>query len=258
MTPVSLHARRTGSGEPLVILHGLFGSGDNWRTLAKRFAKRFDVHVPDLRNHGRSPHTDEMSYRSMAEDVLAYMDRLRLDAANLVGHSMGGKVAMTCAFMYPEAVRRLVVADIAPRPYPAMHNDIFDALTSLDPSRLDNREDAETLLEHQLPQARVRQFLLKNLHRRKQGGFEWRMNLPVLEKSYDDLRSWPSFGTGSFPEPTLLIWGTESSYVTDDDRDSFFESFPLARFASLEAGHWLHADDPDGFYEAVWDFLTDS
>ncbi len=199
-----------------------------------------------------------MSYRAMAEDVLAYMDRLRLDAAHIVGHSMGGKVAMTCAFMYPDAVRSLVVADIAPRAYPAMHNDIFKALKAFDPSQVASREDAEAAVEHELPNPRVRQFLLKNLHRRREGGFEWRMNLPVLEKSYDDLRAWPSFGTGSFPEPTLLIWGTESPYVTDDDRDSFFESFPLARFAGLKAGHWLHADDPDGFFEAVSSFLNEA
>jgi esterase len=256
--PVELWAHRSGSGEPLIILHGLFGSGDNWRSLARKFARSFEVHVLDLRNHGRSPHSDEMSYRVMADDVMAYMDRHRLDVSNIVGHSMGGKVAMTCAFVYPEAFRRLVVADIAPREYPALHSDIFGALKTLEPSTLNNREEADEKLEEYLPTPRVRQFLLKNLRRRRGGGFEWKMNVPALEKAYDDLRSWPSFGAGSFPEPTLLIWGTQSAYVTDEDRDSFFEIFPLARFSGIDAGHWLHADAPRAFFRAVIAFLSEN
>lgn len=253
---VELWSHRRGRGEPLIILHGLFGSGDNWRSLSKRFAKEFEVHVPDLRNHGRSPHVPEMSYRSMAEDVLEYLDSRRLDRSNIIGHSMGGKVAMTCAFMYPEAFSRLVVADIAPRAYPPHHDDIFAALDALDPSTLESREDAEAVLKHHLPAPRVRQFLLKNLHRLKGGGYEWKMNLPVIRKSYGELRKWPSFGSNTFPEPTLLIWGTESPYVTDEDRDAFMESFPLARFGSIDAGHWLHADDPTEFFRIVHEFLT--
>lgn len=253
---VELWAHRLGSGDPLLILHGLFGSGDNWRTLAKRFARSFDTHVLDLRNHGRSPHTGEMSYRSMAEDVLSYMDGLRLDRASIIGHSMGGKTAMTCAFMFPEAVRRLVVADIAPKAYPAEHADILAALEAFEPSEIKSREEAATILARYIPQRRVREFLLKNLHRLRTGGFEWKMNVPVIAKSYDELRSWPSFGSATFPEPTLLVWGTQSSYVTDEDRDAFLEHFPLAHFKSVDAGHWLHAEQPKAFFQIVDEFLT--
>jgi esterase len=227
---IELWAHRRGAGEPLIILHGLFGSGDNWRSLSKRFARQFEVHVLDLRNHGRSPHDPEMSYRAMTEDVLEYLDRHRLDRSHMIGHSMGGKVAMACALMYPEAVRKLVVADIAPRDYPPAHDDIFAALDALDPSKL---------------------------HRLENGRFEWMMNLPVIRKSYGELRTWPSFGAGTFPEPTLLVWGTESPYVTDEDRDAFIEVFPLARFAGLEGGHWVHADNPSEFFRLVREFLVE-
>jgi len=254
---VKLHAHKRGKGKPLLILHGLFGSGDNWRTLSKQFARSFDVHVLDLRNHGRSPHVPEMSYRDMSEDVMAYMDAQRLGQADIIGHSMGGKVAMTCVFMYPEAFRRLVVADIAPRSYRAEHTDILAALKVLQPADLKSRDEAASVLAEYISSSRVRQFLLKNLHRRKDGGFEWRMNVRAIQRAYDELRSWPSFGSATFPEPTLLIWGTRSDYVTDEDRDAFIESFPLARFASIDAGHWLHADEPDEFFQIVDSFLTD-
>lgn len=256
--PVELNVHKRGKGRPLLILHGLFGSGDNWRTLSKRFAEAFEVRLLDLRNHGRSPHVPEMSYRDMSEDVMGYMDAEGLGQASIIGHSMGGKVAMTCAFMYPDAFRRLVVADIAPRPYEAKHSDIFAALKAVRPSTLESRDEAARLLAEHISSRRIRRFLLKNLHRRKDGTFEWRMNVPVLEKAYDDLRSWPSFGSATFPEPTLLIWGTESDYVTDEDRDAFLESFPLARFAGIRAGHWLHADAPDEFFRVVHEFLAGS
>lgn len=255
---VELYTQKRGKGEPLLILHGLFGSGDNWRTLSKRFGHSFEVHVLDLRNHGRSPHLPEMSYRAMSEDVMEYMDVHRLDRANILGHSMGGKVAMTCAFMYPDALRRLVVADIAPRSYQAEHTDILAALKVVSPAEIESREEAAEILAEYIPTRRVRQFLLKNLHRLPSDGFEWRMNVPVIEKAYDDLRSWPSFGSATFPEPALLIWGTKSSYVTDEDRDAFLVPFPLARFESIDAGHWLHAEAPEEFFQLVNRFLTSS
>ncbi|HEX9659288.1 MAG TPA: alpha/beta fold hydrolase [Rhodothermales bacterium] len=254
---IELWAHRRGAGKPLIILHGLFGSGDNWRSLSRRFARQFDVHILDLRNHGRSPHDPEMSYRAMAEDVLQYLDRHRLDRSHIIGHSMGGKVAMACALMYPEAVQKLVVADIAPRDYQPAHDDIFAALDALDPSTLESRDEGEAILKQYLPAPHVRQFLLKNLQRLEDGAYEWKLNLPVIRRSYGELRTWPSFGGGTFPEPTLLIWGTESPYVTDEDRDAFLETFPVARFAGMKAGHWLHADDPGEFYRIVREFLVE-
>lgn len=253
--PVSLYAHRRGAGKPLIILHGLFGSGDNWRTLGKRFAEHFDVHALDLRNHGRSPHADEMSYAAMADDIGAYIEAHGLHKTHIVGHSLGGKVAMATAILTPSLIDRLVIVDIAPRLYPPEHEDILAGLKALQPSNLPDRDEADRRLARHIRSQGVRQFLLQNLQRLEDGGYSWKMNLEGIDRWYDELRSWPPFEGRTFDGPTLLLAGTRSEYVGPSDRDAFTQVFPNSRFEQIDSGHWIHAEAPDAFFDSVRAFL---
>jgi pimeloyl-ACP methyl ester carboxylesterase len=255
---MELHAHTSGEGEPLVILHGLFGSSDNWRTLARRFSKYFETHLLDLRNHGRSPHDAEMTYEAMATDVGWYITSEGLAPVHVLGHSMGGKVAMWLTLQHPDLVNKLIVADIAPREHPAGHHDILEALCSLDLVTLPSRERADELIRDRVPEPRVRKFLLKNLHRKRSGGFEWKLNLPAIKNNYDSIRGWPGSSSMRSEKEALFISGTRSDYVTEDDSDAIMEIFPRARFVDIEAGHWLHADKPRQFFKHCLSFLNET
>jgi esterase len=255
---LELYAHQQGEGPALVILHGLFGSGDNWRTHAKSFAGDFNTHVLDLRNHGRSAHDPSMSYDLMAADVGWYISSEDLAPAHVIGHSMGGKVAMWLATQHPALVERLVVVDIAPREHPAGHQHILDALCDLDLSRLASRAEADEIISSAVPSRRVRQFLLKNLRRSGSKGFDWRMNLPAIRANYDELRGWPGSSSMRSDKQALFIAGSSSDYITDEDSDAIVEIFPQARFVDIDAGHWLHAEQPVEFYNACHEFLIAS
>jgi esterase len=254
---VELHSFRTGSGPPLVILHGLFGSAENWRSHALAFADRFDVHVVDLRNHGRSLHDPDMSYDVMAADVGWYISSEGIAPCHLLGHSMGGKVAMWLALQHPALVDRLIVADIAPREHPPGHEHILAALCDLDPERLKSRKEAAKQISSRVPNRRVQQFLLKNLERNGEGGFRWRMNLPAIRANYDQIRGWPGTRSMRSDKQALFIAGTRSDYITIEDSDAIIEVFPLARFVDLDAGHWLHSERKDEFVAECVQFLLD-
>ena len=255
---MELFSHQQGSGEPLIILHGLFGSGDNWRMHAKSFSRDFDTHVLALRNHGKSAHDSAMSYDLMAADVGWYISSEGLAPAHLIGHSMGGKVAMWLALQHPDLVEKLVVVDIAPREHPPGHRHILAALCDLDLSRLSNRKEAHALISSAIPSRRVRQFLLKNLRRTKSRGFQWRMNLPAIRINYDEIRDWPGSSSMRSDKQALFIAGTSSDYITEEDSDAIVEIFPRARFVDIDAGHWLHAEQPEAFYELCFNFLIES
>jgi esterase len=240
----------------LVVLHGLLGSSDNWHSFGKIFSERFQTFIPDARNHGRSPHIEVFNYRAMAEDVREFLQQQNLSSASLLGHSMGGKTAALTALHYSELVDKLVVVDIAPRLYQAHHDPIFDALVSLDVSTYKFRKDIDKVLSKKVPEAPVRQFLMKNLIRGDSGQFQWKMNLEVIKKNYAQINEeLPNDRT--FGKPTLFIKGENSNYIQMDDLPMIRQLFPQAELALVKnATHWVHMDAPKEFIEKVLDFLS--
>lgn len=253
---MDLNFKSFGQGPPLVILHGLFGTLDNWQTLGKRWAEEFTVFLVDQRNHGRSPHEAGIDYPSMAADLKAFLEDNWIYETHVLGHSMGGKTAMQFALDYPEMVDKLVVVDIAPRAYPGGHEDIFEALLALDLAALGERSEADALLAKSIPQRGVRQFLLKNLTRTREGGYAWKMNLPVIYEHYAAILA-NVRAAEPFAGPTLFVRGGQSDYVSDADWPAAQALFPQARLETVAgAGHWVHAERPEELYGLVKDFLA--
>ncbi|WP_269619040.1 alpha/beta fold hydrolase [Zhongshania sp. BJYM1] len=252
---VRLHTEVSGSGDTSVILlHGLFGSASNLLSVARSLENHFTVVRMDLRNHGKSAHSDQMDIPVMAEDVLAAMDELKIAKAHLLGHSLGGKVAMQVAIVHPERVIRLVVADIAPVRYGRGHDNIITALLGLELRSLENRGQADEALKKDIPEIEIRQFLLKNLMRDGKDGWAWRMNLAVIAELYDNLRDAPS--SEPFNGPTLFIRGERSGYIRDENRAPMMRQFQDMYFETIaNAGHWLHAEYPAIFNGLVNEFL---
>lgn len=249
-----LHARTIGSGPPLVILHGLFGSSDNWQTLAKRFGDSRTCHLLDLRNHGRSPHYDTHAYPAMAADVIAYLDARDITDAAVLGHSMGGKVAMQLALHYPARVSRLGVVDMAPRAYTRGHDDIFAAMRSLPLSGKRSRAALDALLQPHISEPGIRLFLLKNL-RRTADGYAWKINLDIIERDYANILE-PITGD-PYTKPALFLRGADSAYVRDADGPLILALFPGAELVTVPgAGHWVHAEQPQALANAVEGFLA--
>ena len=254
-----LHAAEYGSAAsaPLLILHGFLGSADNWHTLARRFGETAHVLAPDARNHGRSPHSDEFSYAVMAHDVIEIISERRLARAALLGHSMGGRTAMEVGLLRPDLVRALIIVDIAPRTYRPHHDEVLDALRSVDFSLAKERSQVEEQLARSIASPVVRQFLMKSLGRGEDGQFFWKMNLPVLERSYPEILRGVS-GPGVYEGPALFIRGARSGYVTNDDLLPIQDSFPRAQVVTLDCGHWVHAEQPELFARTVLEFLAKS
>jgi len=242
-------------GSPLIILHGLLGASGNWHTLSRTtFQDAATVYAIDQRNHGRSPHTDWMDYPTMAADVQAFMDRHDLGRCTLLGHSMGGKTAMQVAFSHPEEVDRLIVVDMAPKAYPPRHEGLLAALDRIDPTTFDDRQAIDDALAQDVPSRPIRQFLLKNLEYDGER-YTWGMNLDAIQAHYDNINAaLPRDAT--FEGPTLIVRGGRSDYVADEDLPRMREQFPNSRVVTIdEAGHWVHADAPSAFADAVMDFL---
>lgn len=251
-----LYSNIEGTGKPFLILHGFLGMGDNWKTLGSRFAENgFEVHMIDQRNHGRSFQDDAFSYEVMAEDVKHYCDHHGLKKVVLLGHSMGGKTAMLFASKYPELVEKLIVADIAPKHYPQHHQDILKGLSSLDYKAMDSRGDADKQLKEYISNRGIRQFLLKNLYRIGQDDFALRINLPVLIENIEEVgKALPE--DAIYTGETLFIKGGRSVYIEEVDEMLIKKHFPKATIATVsDAGHWLHAEKPDEFYEETERFL---
>ncbi len=257
MSSLQLHFRSYGDSgsRPLLLLHGLLGSSANWHSIARTLERGFRVVVPDLRNHGRSPHSQQMDYPLMAADLTALIQRLELGAADLVGHSLGGKVAMQLALQAPELVRGLVVVDIAPVRYDHRFQTMIDALQGLDLARLDNRQQADRQLAGHLEDPGLRQYLLQNLVK-EQGRWRWRMHLDGLIRAMPDLMDFPSAPGRQFPGPALFIYGGASAYVQPEHAGAIRERFPLARLRMVPgAGHWVYAEQPEAFLQALIAFL---
>jgi len=252
---MELYSREFGQGDPVIILHGLFGFSDNWQTIAKGLADTHLVVTPDLRNHGRSPHVPTISYPEMAEDLKAFMEVHWMFSVAVVGHSMGGKVAMQLALSHPDMVERLVVVDIAPGQAEDNHSSIFDALRDMDLSKIKTRQEAETYLSERIPDTGTRQFLLKNITREHDGRFTWKMNLPALWEHFDDILA-PVHGDDPFDKPTLFVRGSRSNYIKDADFPLIKSLFPQAEIVTVEdAGHWVHADKPAELLAILKEFL---
>ncbi len=257
---IDLNYKEFGLGEPVIILHGLFGTLDNWQTIAKKLSEHFTVFILDLRNHGRSPQTDdEFTYQVLADDLAEFMQDHWIYEARIVGHSMGGKVAMQFALNHPDSVKKLVVIDIAPKDYRSGHDDIFDALMDIDLSTLTDRKEAEAYLMNVLNNdVGTVQFLLKNLSRQTEnegGGYEWKMNLPVLHLDYKNILKAPD--GEPFFKPTLFIRGGNSHYIKDGDKAVINDFFPKAELKTIEgAGHWVHAEKPKELMEMLMHFLA--
>jgi len=252
--PQHLHAREYGSGAPLIILHGLFGSWVNWHPVAKALSHRFTVHVVDQRNHGDSFHRRRFDYDAMAEDIRDFMRAHRLAQAALLGHSMGGKTAMRFAAMFPAQVARLIVVDIAPRGYPPSQVDAIDALAQLDLARIATLRAADEHLQPAIPDPGLRRFLLKNLKPAADGRYRWKVNIDAIRRAYPGLCG--PVALNSWPGPCLFVRGEHSDYIRDSDWQDIRTVFPQAQLCTLpDTGHWLHVDDPAGFARTVTCFM---
>ena len=252
---MDLNYKVFGQGEPLVILHGLFGTLDNWQTVAKKLAEHFTVYIIDQRNHGRSPHHVDFNYSIMAEDLRVFMENQWIYNAHILGHSMGGKTAMTFALNNEDMVNKLIIVDIGTKKYEGGHQQIFDALFSMDLAALKSRKEANAQLEELIPDIGVRQFLLKNLTRTKMGNYEWKMNLPVIHENYEQILL-AIDGEKTFEKDMLFIRGGLSDYIVDEDLSNIQKKFPKARLHTVEqSGHWVHAEAPDQLLAIVQEFL---
>ncbi|MFC2088258.1 alpha/beta fold hydrolase [Calditrichota bacterium] len=252
---MKLYSQKLGIGEPLIILHGLFGSSDNWLTIGKQLANHFTVYLIDLRNHGKSPHTNQFGYDNMALDVREFIQDHNLKSTILIGHSMGGKVAMKMALEYPMRINKLIVADIAPRKYDIIHEHIIEALLSIKVDELTNRKQADLLLAKTIENAILRKFLLKNLYRDNNSRFKWKINLKAICNYLDQLGD-QIFSNNQFDQETLFIKGELSNYIIPSDKNEISSLFPKSEIKIVpNATHWLHAEQPEIFLKYISEFL---
>jgi esterase len=254
---MKLFFRHMGKGNPVVILHGLLGLSDNWVTFGRQLASDFEVFIPDLRNHGQSPHDPVFNFPVLVEDLHELIEDQGLKKVNLIGHSLGGKTAMFFALEYPDLLDKLVVVDIALRKYsPNLeHQMLIDAMMEVDFSSVHSRSDVDRQFEQNVHSLKLRQFLLKNIYWKDKETLGWRVNLPVLKESLP--RMLEGITTDKkFLNPVLLVRGGLSDYVTDADLPAMVKQFPRTSVKTLaNASHWVHADAPGEFYSLVHEFL---
>ncbi|HET7178301.1 MAG TPA: alpha/beta fold hydrolase [Chryseosolibacter sp.] len=251
---MKLFHRESGQGQPMILLHGIFGSSDNWLTPAKLLSSQFHTFALDLRNHGQSPHEESFNYPVMAADVLEFIEANKITNPVIVGHSMGGKVAMNFALAYPDKLQKLIVVDIAPKEYNMKHYVILEGLNGIPIEQVTTRAEADEILARYVPEADVRQFLLKNLQRKAQGGFKWKLNLVAIDANIERIGLDLEF-PGPFNKPTLFVRGARSNYIRDEDVARIKEVFPMAQLETLDTGHWVPAEKPKEFVELVEQWL---
>ncbi len=255
---MQLAYRKYGEGQPLLILHGLFGQSDNWNTLAKHFSENgIAVYTIDQRNHGLSPHSNIWNYEVMADDIKEFIDAHELQNPILLGHSMGGKTAMFFALKYDSILDKLIVADMSPRGYEPRHDIVLDALNAVDFSKVNTRKEAETVLGEYVPDFGTKQFLLKNIYWEDTAGkkMNWRFNLPVITENIDEMIVPAPLNSSQVY--TLFLRGDKSDYLSETkDILEIKERFPNYKLQTIaNAGHWLHAEQPEAFYQAVISFI---
>jgi len=251
---MKLNFKKLGSGKPLVILHGLFGSADNWFSIARELEKYYTLYLVDQRNHGDSPHAEEWNYQVMVEDLKELLDDEGMDKVYLMGHSMGGKTVMNFATTYPDRVEKLIVADISPSYYPVHHELILEGLNSINLKEIKSRKDADDQLAKYIPEMGIRQFLLKSLSRNADG-FIWKINLPVITQNIEEVGQGLDDGA-KYEGPTLFLGGANSKYIQQKDMDDIASHFPNYQLEFVaNAGHWLHAEQPEAVIEEVRRFL---
>ena len=252
-----LYSKIEGSGKPLLILHGFLGMSDNWKTLGVQFASEgFEVHLLDLRNHGRSFHSEEFSYELMVQDIVQYCEEHHLEKINVIGHSMGGKTAMLLAARYPELVNKLIVADIGPKYYAPHHQDILAGLNAVNFSQQPSRNEVEEIVSRYIPDFGTRQFLLKSLYWQEPGQLAFRFNLSVFNSKITEI-GMPLPADLVFEKPTLFIRGGNSNYILDEDIEAIKVQFPKASIETIpNTGHWLHAENPALFYQLSLSYLN--
>ena len=251
-----LYSKIEGTGQPLLILHGFLGMSDNWKSIGGQLAQDgFEVHLLDLRNHGRSMQSLEFNYKLLAQDVHDYCMGHNLKNIALLGHSMGGKTSMLLATTYPDLVNKLIIADIGPKFYPQHHQIIFEGLNAVNFAEKPSRSDVETILESYISDFGTRQFLMKSLFWQEPGQLAFRFNLPSFNQNRDEIGVALPYDL-RFDKPTLFIRGGNSNYILDSDFNDIKEHFPIAVLETIpNAGHWLHAENPKLFHQLALTFL---
>ena len=251
---MKLNFKKLGEGNPLLILHGLFGSSDNWGSLGKKFSEKNTVYLIDLRNHGRSPHSNEMTYSDMANDLLELIKDEKIISPTILGHSMGGKVALMFAKNYPEYLDKLIIADIGLKAYPMHHEEILKGLNSVDLEKTTSRSHAQELIKKHISSLGIQQFLLKNLYWIEKGKLAWRMNLKQIEINIDEILKEINIGNSELN--TLFLRGELSNYILEGDFQNIQTAFPNGEIKTIKnVGHWLHAENPSEFYNLVNEFI---
>ena len=243
-----------GQGDPIVILHGLFGMLDNWQTVAKKLAENYMVILVDQRDHGKSKHTEEFNYQVLAEDLNEFLEENWIHSSHIIGHSMGGKTAMQFAVNHPDMIKKLIIVDIGPKAYLPGHDIIFKALLEVPIDEVQSRQEVDDIISKYIEDAGVRLFLMKNLKRKKEGGFIWKMNLELLNKEYSNIIAAVE-STEPIDVDTLFIYGSKSHYIKAEDIESIKSIFPESKFEKLDAGHWIHAEKPDEFVDLIKGFF---
>jgi esterase len=255
---LELNFKEYGEGENnLIVLHGFLGSLDNWHTLATEWGKAgLHVYTLDLRNHGKSPHTEHHSIQLMVDDLNDFMFQHHISSATVLGHSMGGKVAMLFALQYPGLCTKLIVSDMAPKAYKRGHDDVFDAIFQVSLDKITTRKEAEEAMKPFLGDFGTRQFILKSLERTEEGKYEWKFNLKTLFQDYDEIIKSIEMKT-TYDNPALFVKGELSAYIKEEDMEKIYQLFPFATLESIgSAGHWIHADKPKEFFETVLNFVN--
>lgn len=253
---MKLHFRKYGSGQPMIILHGLFGQSDNWNSLAKQFSENgFEVYAADQRNHGLSPHSEDWDYQAMSDDLHELIADHQLKNVILIGHSMGGKTVMQYTLQHPENVDKLIVVDIAPKYYPPQHPSVIKGLSAVDFNVVKTRKEVEAILSEYIDDFGTKQFLLKNVYWKENGLLGWRFNLEVILKKMENM-GLAVTSDSSVDVPALFIRGAKADYVSDKDIDMIQELFPRSMLETIEgSGHWVHAEKPKEFFESVMRFV---
>ncbi len=255
---MKLHYKELGedNSKSLIILHGLFGSSDNWLTIGRKLAEHYRVYIIDQRNHGDSLHDKLHTYEAMAEDLAEFITAHNIENPHIMGHSMGGKTAMQFAVTHPDLFDKLVVVDIAPKAYPVHHDEILEGLESIDLATIKTRSDADKQLAEYVPELGVRQFLLKNLNRDSSKSYSWKINLPVISQSIEKISEGPKEKLKT-EKQVLFVGGKNSNYIKEADFTTIDSFFPNAEIEMVEgAGHWIHAEKPEAFLEIVERFLN--